>query len=85
LTPLDQDALAIVFKVIDGAGPACNDYAPRRKNRALGRSRRRQDLPQQKLSCDCRFRVFKAQRSNEKYEKNTLDHFAIIPAFSEYA
>jgi hypothetical protein len=31
LTPLDQDALAIVFKVTDGAGLACNDYAPRRK------------------------------------------------------
>jgi hypothetical protein len=28
LTPLEQDALAIVFKLIDGAGLARNDYDP---------------------------------------------------------
>jgi hypothetical protein len=36
LTPLEQDALAIVFKLIDGAGLGCNDYdPPAKKNRAL--------------------------------------------------
>jgi hypothetical protein len=28
LTPLEQDALAIVFKLVDGAGLARNDYDP---------------------------------------------------------
>jgi hypothetical protein len=28
LTPLEQDALAIVFNLIDGTGLACTDYDP---------------------------------------------------------